>query len=164
MIVTIDVGPAPAEEDCAQVGTERFGFCARLECETYIAALIANYGVPPLGAYFRVTQHRHDFGSYYSVELNYDPAKPHHRPYAELVDDGLSTWAPLSAPILYNEKATPTVLYLTAQSVVLDAISTLATAGCPLLQWQYTNLTAAYPRAANEAAAIDTRVLSGAVA
>jgi hypothetical protein len=155
MFDVIDLGPTPNEEQCAQVGAQRFDFCARLECNTYIAALIANYGIPPPGAKFFIKRHPHRSAEYYEVQLRYDPMNGDHTPYAELIDGGLSTWRPLCGPMVYSRSGAPTVVYLTAHDAVLNTISNLEHTTCVLLAWQRENLIAAYPRAARDAGVID---------
>jgi hypothetical protein len=154
MFDVIDLGPTPNEEKCAKVGTQPLDFCARLECNTYNAALIANYGIPRQGAYYLI-ERPHVTTAYYEVQLRYDPMNGVHTPYAELVDGGRSTWRPLCAPIVYNRSGAPTVLYLTAHDVVLNTISNLEHTRCALLVWQRENLIVAYPRAARDAGVID---------
>ena len=68
----IDIGSAPAEEDCAQVGDEGYETRARPECNRYIALLRKTFGPEPEGASLRVKSNSHDFGTYLSVVCNFD--------------------------------------------------------------------------------------------
>ena len=68
----IDVGSAPSEEDCAQVGSPDYHARARPECIRYIALLRQTFGPEPPQASLRVKSNPHDFGSYLSVVCYFD--------------------------------------------------------------------------------------------
>ena len=70
----MDLGSAPSTEDCAQVGTEDYYPRARKECRAYIAQLRRMFGDEPAGARLTVTSNPHDFGTYLSVAVEFDPA------------------------------------------------------------------------------------------
>src|SRR4051812_9661402 len=72
----MDLGSAPAMEDCAQVGREDYYDRARKECRAYIGLLRRMLGQEPEGASLRVTSNPHDFGTYLSVVCDYEPAFP----------------------------------------------------------------------------------------
>jgi hypothetical protein len=78
----IDVGCAPTEEDCAQVGQPEYATQARKECRAYIHQLRRMFGEEPEGASLSIKSNPHDFGSYFSVVCFYDPALPPSREYA----------------------------------------------------------------------------------
>jgi hypothetical protein len=72
----MDVGCAPTEEDCAQVGREDYIDRARRECRAYINQLRRLFGDEPEGARLSVKSNPHDFGTYFSVVCYYDPDQP----------------------------------------------------------------------------------------
>ena len=81
------LGPAPAEEECAQLGSDDYDRRARAECREYIAAIIAVCGEPPAGARLKVEAQAHDFGSYYEVVCQYDDQDPAAGDYAARCDE-----------------------------------------------------------------------------
>ena len=78
----IDVGPAPPEEDCAQVGRDDYWDRAPRECRAYVALLRRSLGAEPDGARLTVKSNEHDFGTYLSVVCWYDPSRPESIDYA----------------------------------------------------------------------------------
>lgn len=60
----LSIGPTPAEEDCAQVGSDSYHTKARKECEAFRKQMLRLMGEPPAGACLRVKTFPHDFGSY----------------------------------------------------------------------------------------------------
>jgi hypothetical protein len=69
----LDLGCAPANEDCAQVGVHvDYPERARRECRALIGQLIRICGEPPPGVRLRVKANEHDFGTYYSVVVEYN--------------------------------------------------------------------------------------------
>jgi hypothetical protein len=70
----VDLGSAPAEEDCAMVGEENYGIRAREECRRYIELLRATFGIEPPGAFLKLKSNPHDFGAYYSVVCRFTEA------------------------------------------------------------------------------------------
>jgi len=61
------IGPAPADEDCAQVGEDNYEAQARRECKLFITLLRETFGEEPSGAYLSIKGFPHDFGTYYEV-------------------------------------------------------------------------------------------------
>ena len=95
MPITIDLGGAPANEDCAQLGhTPDFAAVNRLEVDAYRAALIALFGTPPEGCALTAQPNHHDFGTYTTLafvigdDADLGPA----RAYAEAVEEGIGSW------------------------------------------------------------------------
>ena len=78
----IELGPCPAEEDCAQVGTPDYGERSRQECARYIERLRQVLGPEPDGAALRVKSFTHDFGTYREVVCRYDDDNPDATAYA----------------------------------------------------------------------------------
>lgn len=69
----IDVGPVPADESCAQVGSSGYAARAQRECEVYKRMLQRLFPVPEgLGVRYAVRRHSHDFGAYFEVSVGYD--------------------------------------------------------------------------------------------
>jgi hypothetical protein len=59
----IDIGGAPANEECAQLGqTMDFEAANTREVMAYKVAMIARHGMPPEGCKLIVHTNRHDFG------------------------------------------------------------------------------------------------------
>jgi len=93
------LGPAPAEEECVQLGSEDYDRRARAECQAYIEAIIAVCGEPPEGARLKIERESHDFGSYFEVVCQFDGNNPEAASYAMKCDD--------QAPTTWPEKAAP---------------------------------------------------------
>lgn len=68
----INIGPVPAEEDCAQVGSADYHRNARKECQRFADGIIHFFGTPPVGARVSIKSFPHDFGSYLEVIVYYD--------------------------------------------------------------------------------------------
>lgn len=76
MIDYMFLGSAPADEECAQVGTDEYADRARVECIAYkkqIARLVAAAGkeIPAKAAIITKGQ-SHDYGTYYEVAVRFD--------------------------------------------------------------------------------------------
>lgn len=76
MIDYIDLGPVPANEQCAQVGSDGYHDRARAECNRYRTLLEATYAAAHNGrgcpARVVVKSNPHDFGSYLEVGVKFD--------------------------------------------------------------------------------------------
>lgn len=110
MIDHLYIGPAPCDEDCAQIGvTEGASRLNRIECEAYIEALRAVYGPEPEGAYLHTKTESHDFGNYKEVVCYYDTNVREAAEYAFKVETGLGTWAEanMEPPVRYDRKNQP---------------------------------------------------------
>lgn len=80
----VDVGPVPAEEDCAQVGTPDYETHSARECRVFKRMLQRLHPVPEgVDAGFVVRKHPHDLGSYREVAVRYGPG---HLAFAESVE------------------------------------------------------------------------------
>lgn len=87
------IGPSPAEEDCAQVGSDNYHELARKECSALIAQLRRQFGQEPDGAELRVKRESHDFGSYLEVVCYYDERSQAAIEYAYKCEGNLpATW------------------------------------------------------------------------
>ncbi|WP_066119395.1 hypothetical protein [Blastomonas sp. CCH9-A1] len=163
MPITIDLGGAPANEDCAQLGhTPDFAAVNRLEVDAYRAALIALFGTPPEGCTLTAQPNHHDFGTYTTLALvigddaDLGPA----RAYAEAVEDGIGSWleAGMAPPVTYDD-AEAVCHKASIADVVLGALQTTrpdARGNFPLPAFAiiHRNLSAAYPDEAVRFAAL----------
>ena len=95
----VHLGPAPAEEACAQVGSDGYAVRALRECRAYAEAIRAVVGPEPEGARLRVVRASHDFGDYYEVACEYDGGNRLAAGYAALCDEKApATWAEAGMP------------------------------------------------------------------
>jgi hypothetical protein len=89
----IDIGPAPPEAACAQVGRDDYWDRAPRECWAYIGLLRRALGPEPDGARLAVKSNPHDFGTYLSVVCWYEPANKQAIDYAfRCESDGPVEW------------------------------------------------------------------------
>lgn len=72
MMDYVSVGPAPYEENCAQVGQPDYPERSRIECRVFANQLRRVLGEPPAGARIGVKTFEHDFGTYREVVVYYD--------------------------------------------------------------------------------------------
>lgn len=63
------LGPAPANEHCAQVGTEGFTKQNHFEIRLYRDQIIREHGEPPKGIGFSIDYSDHNFGRYAELVL-----------------------------------------------------------------------------------------------
>ena len=159
----IDLGGAPGNEDCAQLGhTPEFERLNRLEVAAYRAAIIARFGSPPEGCALISVTNRHDFGVYWTLGLKIEAGAYRRDPavaaYAEAVQDGLATWieAAFAPPVRYEEVAAPMVDRDRIDDIVTGAL--VATRpdrsgqfAIPDFAILHRNLAAAYPASAEAA-------------
>ena len=106
MPYSIDLGGAPANEECAQLGhTPAFDDVNAYEVAAYHVGIIARFGPPPSGCRLAALANRHDFGTYRTlvlhVENELDAAV---RAYADQVEEGLGSWleAGIAPPVSYE--------------------------------------------------------------
>ena len=89
----IDLGPAPSEEPCAQVGSPDYPDRARRECHAYVHQLRRIFGDEPDRARLSVKSSPHDFGTYWSVACYFDDHHPGSVDYAFRCErDGPTHW------------------------------------------------------------------------
>lgn len=89
----LDLGAAPAEEPCAQLGTPGYAEQAEPECQRYIDQLRAQFGPEPAGAELTTKHHPHEFGTYLSVAVLFDPDNEAATAYAFACEGGAwGTW------------------------------------------------------------------------
>ena len=157
MPITIDLGGAPANEDCAQLGhTPDFDTVNRFEVLAYRAALIAVHGAPPAGCRLLSVENRHDFGDYATLALVIadDAELAAARDYADRVEDGLGSWleAGMAPPITYDD-GEATFEKASVPDIVLGALMTTRPDDrgrfpIPAFAKLHANLTAAFPEIA----------------
>jgi hypothetical protein len=161
----IDLGGAPANEDCAQLGhTPDFDRLNRLEVATYRAAIIARFGSPPAGCDLVAITNRHDFGVYRTLGLRTD-AMPAQREtiatYIAAVENGLASWieAGFAPPVRYDDGAAPAVDRERIDDIVMGALiatrpDTSGHFAIPDFELLHRNLASAFPRSAEAAHAL----------
>lgn len=66
------IGSSPAEEDCAQVGSDNYPELSRAECRRFIELIRSVVGPEPEGARLIIKSNPHDFGTYYEVAVKFD--------------------------------------------------------------------------------------------
>lgn len=162
MFTLIDLGGAPAGEDCAQLGqTDDFDRFNRLEVECYRAALLAKFGPTPPGCQFTLSRNPHDFGTYYTLALkvwDHSTAIEAVSAYIAAAEDGLRTWleAGFRPPVQYegSDPIVGTVRELPACIVSALKITRPGSDGAfpiPDFAILHGNLRAIYPEQAFEA-------------
>lgn len=88
------LGPAPADEACAQVGDDEYERQAKAECATYMAAIQIVCGEPPPGAKLKVEWADHEYGRYAEVVVLFDGNNKEAAGYAARCDaQAPTTWA-----------------------------------------------------------------------
>ncbi len=93
----IYLGPAPANESCAQIGDSNYPEASKAECLAYIRAIKRVCGDPPEGAILRVKSEAHDYGTYREVTVEFDGNDPVAAAYAHRCDaHAPTTWAEAS--------------------------------------------------------------------
>ena len=85
----IFLGPVPASENCAQVGSSGYTERARKECRAYINQIRRAFGDPPMGGALKIISCPHDFGTYYEVVAFFDDRFPDSVQWAFGVEEGL---------------------------------------------------------------------------
>ena len=164
MFSIFDIGAAPANEDCAQIGhTPDFDACNRLEVESYRAAIQARFGPPPEGCALVAIGNAHDFGRYLTLGLKvwrFAQDRAEVAAYVETAENGLSTWieAGFTAPIRYAPGGDVLERRAGLEEIVIGALmTTRPTSGgqfpIPDFAHLHANIAAAYPACAAQARA-----------
>ena len=84
----LDLGSAPADEACAQLSVDdEYEVQAKRECRALINQFTRRCWDPPPGAFFRMMANPHDFGTYYSVAIHFDPNDDDALAYAYRCDE-----------------------------------------------------------------------------
>ncbi|MBS2132069.1 hypothetical protein KEX41_28185 (plasmid) [Burkholderia thailandensis] len=69
MVETIEIGSAPCDEQCAQVGQADYPERSRAECRAFINQIRRALGEPPEGVGLFIRSNAHDFGTYREVAV-----------------------------------------------------------------------------------------------
>jgi len=159
----IDLGGAPANEECAQLGhTPDFERLNRLEVAVYRAAIIARFGPPPPGCALVMLTNRHDFGIYHTLGLRIEAGAARLDPgtaaFAGAAENGLGSWieAGFAPPVRYDDGEAPKVERSSIDEIVTGALLTTRPGPdgrfpVPDFAILHRNLAAAYPRSAEAA-------------
>ncbi|HGO6073738.1 TPA: hypothetical protein ACK3Q6_004482 [Burkholderia cepacia] len=67
MVETIEIGPGPCDESCAQINEPDFSERNRAECRAFINQIKRAMGEPPEGVSLFIKSNSHDYGSYREV-------------------------------------------------------------------------------------------------
>jgi hypothetical protein len=67
----LNIGSAPYDEPCAQVGDPDYNQKARAECKRFIEQIGRHYPEPANG-YLAIKGFSHDFGQYFEVVARFD--------------------------------------------------------------------------------------------
>jgi hypothetical protein len=86
---SLNLSPTPVGEDCAQLGDANYSSRARQECRAFIQQLKREFGEPPIGAAFKITQNPHDFGTYLDVDIQFNDEDDAASEYAYKVEANL---------------------------------------------------------------------------
>lgn len=126
-MATIDLGGAPSNEDCAQLGqTRNFVSINILEIRLYRAAILARYGIPPSPIWLTSGVNHHDFGTYRTLVAEFDETKLDDagRDYIREVEDGLRSWieAGFAPPITYRADRSADTHGLEADDIIHGAM------------------------------------------
>ena len=88
MTDSLDLGvTTPPMETCAQVGSDDYFARARREAKVFIRQIRRTLGPEPPGARLRIQSSPHDFGSYLTVAVEFDPSDPVTIAYARRCDE-----------------------------------------------------------------------------
>ena len=82
----IELGQAPCEEACSQVGDPDYPEKSRAECRRFIELIRKVLGTEPPGAHLKLRSFEHDFGTYREVVCYYDEGNEQAREYAMLCE------------------------------------------------------------------------------
>ncbi|AQH06195.1 hypothetical protein A9R05_45225 (plasmid) [Burkholderia sp. KK1] len=69
MVETIEIGSAPCDEQCAQIGESNYPERSRAECRAFINQIKRAMGEPPEGVGLFIKSNAHDFGTYREVAV-----------------------------------------------------------------------------------------------
>jgi len=68
---TMELGPSPADESCAQLGTEEYTKWGRIELKAYLNQLKRAFPDMPPELRLKIKANSHDFGTYHEVAVTY---------------------------------------------------------------------------------------------
>ena len=102
----IELGTTPTNESCVQVqpGVDYLP-AMREECKRFIELLKQIFGPEPEGAWLRIKQNTHDFGTYLDVVCDFDDTYLESVDYAFLLEANLpETWDVLKSKEVVSER------------------------------------------------------------
>lgn len=155
----IDLGGAPANEDCAQLGqTPDFETVNTFEVMAYKLAIIARHGLPPVGCKLILRSNHHDFGTYRTLALRVEDEDDETvAAYVEAVEEGLGSWleAGFTPPVAYTGSLAK-IEHRDATELVIGALLTTRPnpdGTFPIADFAtlHGNLSAAFPEQAEAA-------------
>ena len=85
----IELGSAPYNEDCAQVGSKDYISDALQEGERYIKMLRRRFGKEPVHAKLAIKAFHHDFGTYHEVVCYYNEDDAESEGYCLWIENNL---------------------------------------------------------------------------
>lgn len=85
----LELGSAPANEECAQVGKMNYQDLAKKECGVYKRQLERVFKSMPPNTFFAIKAFQHDFGSYYEVAIFYEDDSDKSAEYAFNVEENV---------------------------------------------------------------------------
>ncbi len=99
---TYQLGAAPIDEECAQLGTPGYAERALKECNAFRNQLVRMFQAEhnkllPEGCNVRIKPNSHDFGIYYQVEVVWD--------MFDLAEDYAALWLDANLPEHWDELA-----------------------------------------------------------
>ena len=98
----ISLGPVPTDEKCESLGPQYDPMRAKKECNSFVGQLTREHGEPPPGVRFKITSNRHDFGTYYDVEIEFEEDDEFAVEYALMVEGDLPfEWDDISKAELF---------------------------------------------------------------
>ena len=83
----LNIGSAPIEEDCVQVGTDNYMQDSRKECQRFVDLLNMKFPNKPNGVDFKIKSFPHEFGTYREVVVSYDDSVEEQVEFAFMVED-----------------------------------------------------------------------------
>lgn len=115
----LSLGPVPAEEEAASVGTKDYEHRCAIECAAYRNMLERLHPVPDgVPARYRRRRFPHDFGGYYEIVVEFDSTSEEATDFAYSVENNL--------PIHWDDEArhaVPTVLPTTPSGLPAAGMS-----------------------------------------
>jgi hypothetical protein len=65
----LNLAPTPLDENCSEVGDINYREEALKEIHAFINQLRRQFGKEPEGCRYKITSNRHDFGTYYDLDI-----------------------------------------------------------------------------------------------
>jgi hypothetical protein len=128
----IELGPVPAGEPCAQVGTDNYLARSMRECEVFRRMLDRVFPIPDgLPVKYVVRSHPHDFGTYREVSVRYSGDDPAACNFAFQVESSVPDgWDPVAQQELSDLQRRQAELQACSAAAATDAPADRAHPGC----------------------------------